>query len=71
MVTRSGVAVPSCAAGNETKPSIVSMPGYGANMTGGSGSATASAPATQFTGGAGKNAAGIMVVGGIVAALFV
>ncbi|OAK94024.1 hypothetical protein IQ06DRAFT_353817 [Phaeosphaeriaceae sp. SRC1lsM3a] len=47
-VTRSAVAVPSCAAGNATKPMIVSMStagGMGASMT-------ASGMPTQFTGAA-------------------
>jgi hypothetical protein len=46
MVTRSGVVVPSCAAGNGTKPMIMS--------TGAMGSATNSAGMPVFTGAAGK-----------------
>ncbi|KAJ4330666.1 hypothetical protein N0V87_009813 [Didymella glomerata] len=71
MVTRSDAPVPSCEAGaNATKPSIVTMPGYGppaqsggmgggmSGGMGGSGNATKTgtgAPA-QFTGAAGKTA---------------
>ncbi|CAO2652166.1 Nn.00g004490.m01.CDS01 [Neocucurbitaria sp. VM-36] len=73
MVTRSAVAVPSCDAGNATKPSIVSMPGYGANMTtaGASGSATGSGNSPQFTGAAGKmtSQGAIVVLGGLFAGL--
>ncbi|KAF2871613.1 hypothetical protein BDV95DRAFT_607039 [Massariosphaeria phaeospora] len=43
MVTRTAVTVPSCAAGNATKPAIVSM-------------ATNSAGMPEFTGAAGKAA---------------
>jgi hypothetical protein len=47
------VAIPSCEAGsNSTKPSIVSMPGYGANMPGASGTATGSGSSPEFTGAA-------------------
>ncbi|KAF3010912.1 hypothetical protein E8E13_009954 [Curvularia kusanoi] len=69
IVTRSNVAVPSCAAGsNSTKPSIVSMPGYGPPPAGASGTGSAGAGAggkgnatmtgmpPQFTGAAGKTA---------------
>ncbi|KAH6644086.1 hypothetical protein C7974DRAFT_407793 [Boeremia exigua] len=51
MVTRSNAPVPSCAAGNGTKPSIVTMPGYGPPA----GNATATGSmAPQFTGAAGR-----------------
>ena len=77
MVTRSAVAVPSCEAGsgsNATKPTIVSMSGYG---MGASGSAAGSAGATKtgstpamFTGAAeGVRVGGAMVVLGGLAAL--
>ncbi|KAJ4383690.1 hypothetical protein N0V86_001745 [Didymella sp. IMI 355093] len=70
MVTRSDAPVPSCEAGkNATKPSIVTMPGYGppkqsggmaGGMGGGMGSGNASSTGTgapaQFTGAAGKTA---------------
>ncbi|KAF1931962.1 uncharacterized protein M421DRAFT_417691 [Didymella exigua CBS 183.55] len=67
MVTRSNAPVPSCEAGNNaTKPSIVSMPGYGmgSGMGGASGGASGSGNATstrtgapaEFTGAAGKTA---------------
>jgi hypothetical protein len=73
MVTRSAVAVPSCAAGNnETKPSIISMSGYGGGMMG---SPTSTGGAAEFTGAATANSAvGGLVVGvfgGLVAALLV
>jgi hypothetical protein len=66
MVTRSGVPVPSCAAGNETV-TMMSMP---SNM---SGSATTTGGSAQFTGAANTNGAkGVAVlVGGVFAALFV
>ncbi|KAF1350373.1 hypothetical protein EJ07DRAFT_184359 [Lizonia empirigonia] len=77
MVTRSDVPVPSCAAGsNATKPSIVSMSGYGpGGMASGSagtgGSATASGMLPEFTGAAGRTAvSGALVVVGGVAAWF-
>src|SRR5690242_18207233 len=72
VVTRSNAPVPSCAGGaNETKPSIVTMPGYGPPMPsggmgsggmGGNGSATMSGPPAMFTGAAGQN-----VVSGVLA----
>lgn len=73
VVTRSNAPVPSCAGGaNETKPSIVTMPGYGPPMpsggmgggmgAGGNGSATMSGPPAMFTGAAGQN-----VVSGVLA----
>jgi hypothetical protein len=71
MVTRSDVPVPSCEAGsNSTKPTIVSMPGYGAvttmNMPGGSGTSTGMP--SEFTGAAGRTAVqGAMVMLGGVA----
>ncbi|KAH6881744.1 hypothetical protein J4E91_005095 [Alternaria rosae] len=70
MVTRSAVAVPSCAAGaNETKPSIVTMPGYGTGMMG---SATGTGMMPEFTGAASANMMSGVVVGlfgGLAAAL--
>lgn len=59
MVTRSPVAVPSCAAGNNaTKPSIISMSMAPSGTMGGGGgmmgSATNSAGLPMFTGAAGK-----------------
>ncbi|KAG9193863.1 hypothetical protein G6011_03898 [Alternaria panax] len=74
MVTRSAVAVPSCAAGgNETKPSIIMMSGSGSG--GMMGSATASGNMPEFTGAAtGNKAMDAMVVGlfgGLAAALLV
>ncbi|KAI4671798.1 hypothetical protein J4E81_000646 [Alternaria sp. BMP 2799] len=72
MVTRSAVAVPSCAAGaNETKPSIVTMPGYGTGMMG---SATGTGMMPEFTGAASANMISGVVVGvfgGLAAALMV
>jgi hypothetical protein len=76
MVTRSAVAVPSCEAGqNATKPSIVTMSGYGGGvmgtgmpgMPGASGSMTG-APA-MFTGAASSVKAGgaMVVLGGLAA----
>lgn len=70
IVTRSGVVVPSCAAGNGTKASVVSISGYRANATA---SATGSAGLPQFTGAAARgDAMGAMaaIVGGAVVALF-
>lgn len=72
MVTRSAVAVPSCAAGgNETKPSIISMSGSGEMM----GSATGSGSMPEFTGAATGNTvmSGVVVglFGGLAAALMV
>ncbi|KAH9880996.1 hypothetical protein J1614_001489 [Plenodomus biglobosus] len=70
MVTRSAVVVPSCA-GNETKPTLISMPGYGSNM---SATATGTGGAAMFTGAAGRvDVAQAMAVmaGGAVVALFV
>ncbi|KAJ4375891.1 hypothetical protein N0V83_001169 [Neocucurbitaria cava] len=70
-VTRSAVAVPSCEAGNATKPSIVSMPGYGNMTAGATGTATGSASPSQYTGAASKmTGQGAMVVlGGVIAGL--
>lgn len=77
MVTRSDVPVPSCEAGsNATKPSIVSMPGYGpggmaSGSAGSGGSATASGMLPEFTGAAGRTAvSGALVLVGGVAAWF-
>ncbi|USP77525.1 hypothetical protein yc1106_04799 [Curvularia clavata] len=78
MVTRSAVAVPSCAAGNATKPMIVSMSGdMTMTMTGGGPMMTPSAimsgnPA-EFTGGATRKGVvgGLGVLGGLVVALVV
>ncbi|KAL1656278.1 hypothetical protein SLS61_001352 [Didymella pomorum] len=71
IVTRSNAPVPSCEAGsNATKPSIVTMPGYGppaqsggmgggmSGGMGGSGNATRTGTGSpaQFTGAAGKTA---------------
>jgi hypothetical protein len=72
MVTRSAVAVPSCAAGsNETKPSIIMMSGTGGMM----GSPTGTGAPAEFTGAATGNTAMSAVVvslfGGVVAALMV
>ncbi|CBX96053.1 predicted protein [Plenodomus lingam JN3] len=70
MVTRSAVVVPSCA-GNESKPTLISMPGYGSNM---SATATGTGGAAMFTGAAGRvDVAGAMavMVGGAVVALVV
>ncbi|KAH7392391.1 hypothetical protein DE146DRAFT_738205 [Phaeosphaeria sp. MPI-PUGE-AT-0046c] len=70
-VTRSAVAVPSCAAGNATKPMIVSM-STTMGMGGGMGaSMTASGNAAQYTGGAQGLSSGVIgvfgaAVGGIV-----
>lgn len=66
MVTRSAVVVPSCA-GNETKPTLITMSGYGDKP-----SATATGGSPQFTGAAGQiDAAGAMaiMVGGAAFAL--
>jgi hypothetical protein len=65
MVTRSGVPVPSCAAGNETV-TMMTMPSM-------SGSPTTTGGSTQFTGAANNNGAkGVAVlVGGVFAALLV
>ncbi|CAN9229521.1 hypothetical protein GT037_001675 [Alternaria burnsii] len=66
MVTRSAVAVPSCAAGsNETKPSIIMMSGSGMM-----GSATASGNMPEFTGAAAANMAMGSVVVGVFGGLF-
>ncbi|EAT83000.1 hypothetical protein HBI56_069870 [Parastagonospora nodorum] len=69
-VTRSGVVVPTCEAGsgsNATKPTIMTMPGYGMKP---SGNATASGPPAQFTGAAeGLRIGGVAVVLGGLAAL--
>jgi hypothetical protein len=80
VVTRSNAPVPSCAGGaNETKPSIVTMPGYGPPMpsggmgggmgAGGSGSATMSGSPAMFTGAAGQNvvSGALAVVAGLAA----
>jgi hypothetical protein len=66
MVTRSAVAVPTCEAGNSTKPTIVSMSGYGM------GGATPTGPGSpaQYTGAASANRIGALaIVGGVVAGL--
>jgi hypothetical protein len=66
MVTRSAVAVPTCEAGNATKPMIVSMSGYGM----GGASPTGSGKPAQYTGAASSNQIGAMaIVGGVVAGL--
>lgn len=81
MVTRSNAPVPSCEAGkNATKPSIISMPGYGPPAQSGSGSGnssgsgngtkatgTSTGQPAQFTGAAGRNAvsAAMVIVGGV------
>ncbi|KAF2847405.1 hypothetical protein T440DRAFT_501192 [Plenodomus tracheiphilus IPT5] len=72
IVTRSAVVVPSCA-GNETKPTLISMSGAGtgSNL---SATATGTGGAAMFTGAAGRvDAAGAMavMVGGAVVAMFV
>ncbi|KAH7377741.1 hypothetical protein BKA66DRAFT_443284 [Pyrenochaeta sp. MPI-SDFR-AT-0127] len=75
IVTRSLVAVPSCAADDSTKPSIISVPGYGANGTtpsgtgGGSSTTTGTGGLPQFTGAAASNGAKsmVMVIAGVVA----
>ncbi|KAF1919339.1 hypothetical protein BDU57DRAFT_512386 [Ampelomyces quisqualis] len=66
VVTRSAVAVPSCAAGNATKPAVVSM----STSAGGAASPSGS-NAAQFTGAADSvRVGGVMViVGGVVAGL--
>ena len=78
IVTRFAVAVPSCAAGNATKPVIVSMSmasGMASSIMGGGGgmmgSATNSAGLPVFTGAAGKlgQNAGLAVLGGVAIAL--
>jgi hypothetical protein len=74
MVTRSDVAVPTCEAGqNATKPSIVTMSGYGGGVMGtgmGGASSTMSGTPAMFTGAASSvKAGGAMVVLGGLAAL--
>ncbi|KAF1840213.1 uncharacterized protein K460DRAFT_359920 [Cucurbitaria berberidis CBS 394.84] len=77
MVNRSAVAVPSCDAGNATKPVIVSSAGSGSNTTtptgagAGGASATGTGSPSQFTGAAGKVASqgAIVVIGGVIAGL--
>jgi hypothetical protein len=78
MVTRSAVMVPSCAAGNETKPMIISvsgdktmtMPAGGPMMTP---SMSASGNPAQFTGAAAKKSVvgGVVALGGVIAAFVV
>jgi len=68
LVTRSAVVVPSCA-GNETKPTLVTMPGYATNAT-----ATGTGGTPMFTGAAGRvNGAGAMAVlaGGVFVAMLI
>jgi hypothetical protein len=75
MVTRSAVAVPSCAAGaNETKPVIVSMatmPSGSMGAGAGGANATKTGSPAQFTGAASVARAGgvLALVGGAVAVL--
>ena len=74
IVTRSNVAVPSCAGGaNETKPVIVSMSGMSSGMAA---TATMSGGSAMFTGAAarvnanvGAGMMGVGVFGGLVVAL--
>lgn len=73
MVTRSAVAVPSCEAGNATKPMIVSMsPTMSMGM--GGGGATGSPTPSQFTGAAsryGLEGSLAVVIGGAVLGLLI
>jgi hypothetical protein len=63
IVTRSNLPVPTCEAGNSTKPTLISMSGYGMA------SATGSMPG-QFTGAASNNRIGALALaGGVVAGL--
>ncbi|EMD85771.1 hypothetical protein COCC4DRAFT_152130 [Bipolaris maydis ATCC 48331] len=82
IVTRSNAPIPSCAAGNETKPLIISMDGNKTmTMTAGGGSArmtpsmSSSGSPAQFTGAAGRNVGfggGVLAaVGGAVVAVVV
>ncbi|EMD63464.1 hypothetical protein COCSADRAFT_328246 [Bipolaris sorokiniana ND90Pr] len=81
IVTRSNAPIPSCAAGNETKPLIISMDGDKTmTMTAGGGammtpSMSSSGSSAQFTGAAGRNnvfGGGILAaVGGAVVAVVV
>ncbi|KAH8711990.1 hypothetical protein GQ44DRAFT_625937, partial [Phaeosphaeriaceae sp. PMI808] len=69
MATRSAVIVPSCAAGNQTRPMIVSISTSSA-MGGMGGSATGTGKPAMFTGAAQNNQVGVAVlIGGIVAGL--
>ncbi|KAF2027203.1 hypothetical protein EK21DRAFT_91751 [Setomelanomma holmii] len=69
MVTRSVVAVPSCAAGNSTKPAIVSVSLASGNSSSGS-TATGTGSPAQFTGAATRFEGGLMVaLGGAMLAL--
>ncbi|KAI8938481.1 hypothetical protein NX059_004373 [Plenodomus lindquistii] len=71
LVTRSALPIPSCA-GNETKPSLISMSGYGAGA-GANPTMTGTGGPAMFTGAAGRvDVVGAMVVlGGVVVGLFV
>lgn len=76
MVTRSAVMVPSCAAGNESTPMIVSMSGDATmTMTGGGSIMTPSMSGkpAEYTGEAAKKGVvgGVVVLGGVFAALMV
>ncbi|XP_014557868.1 hypothetical protein COCVIDRAFT_95966 [Bipolaris victoriae FI3] len=83
IVTRSNVPVPSCAAGNKTKPMIISMDGDKTmTMTAGGGammtpSMSSSGSPAQFTGAAVRHSVGVLgggilaVVGGAVVAVVV
>jgi hypothetical protein len=62
MVTRADVPVPTCEAGNSTKPTLVNMSGYGMP--------SATTNPGQFTGAASSSHVGALaIVGGVVVGL--